>query len=490
MAFSARPFSRRRLGLVAGLIGLALGAATASAAADEAAELRALKNEIAAERAALAEEREALREQRERVDDALRQLQDSQVRGVATAPGGAGAPAGALPAVGAEKPGPRIDVYGFAHTDAIYDFDRVDPDWNDTLRASKIPVNCPGGAADDPGCGEDGETILSVRQSRLGFRGYFPTKLGELKTIFEFELFGVGDDAGETTFRLRHAWGELGDFGAGQTWSLFMDPDVFPNTVDYWGPAGMVFLRNPQIRWAPSAVASENFSVALALEAPGSGIDEGKVTQIDPGLDADAWNSYPDLTAQLRWMGDWGHTQLAGIARGLGTEGETSAGDDFRFRNLGWGVNLSSVLDLGILADAAQEDALLMQIVYGEGIANYMNDGGSDIAPDHLPPGTEAEAVPTLGWLLYYNRTWNPRWTSSFGYGEHRQDTTSGQSDDAFERGQLAQANLLFHPIPAFYVGPEFIWGRRKNKDGETGTDRRFQLSFHYNFGATLYDGR
>ena len=43
-----------------------------------------------------------------------------------------------------------------------------------------------------------------------------------------------------------------------------MDPDVFPNTIDYWGPAGMVFLRNPQIRWTP--VHQENLSLALALE--------------------------------------------------------------------------------------------------------------------------------------------------------------------------------------------------------------------------------
>ena len=37
-----------------------------------------------------------------------------------------------------------------------------------------------------------------------------PTKVGELYTIFEFELFGTGVDAGQTTFRLRHAYGELG----------------------------------------------------------------------------------------------------------------------------------------------------------------------------------------------------------------------------------------------------------------------------------------
>jgi len=37
--------------------------------------------------------------------------------------------------------------------------------------------------------------------------------------VFEFELFGTGVDEGQTTFRLRHAYGEFGHFLAGQTWS-------------------------------------------------------------------------------------------------------------------------------------------------------------------------------------------------------------------------------------------------------------------------------
>ena len=64
-------------------------------------------------------------------------------------------------------------------------------------------------------------------------------------------MFGTGVDEGQTTFRLRHAYGELGAFGAGQTWSPFMDPDVFPNSLEYWGPTGMVFFRNVQLRWMP-----------------------------------------------------------------------------------------------------------------------------------------------------------------------------------------------------------------------------------------------
>ena len=30
-----------------------------------------------------------------------------------------------------------------------------------------------------------------------------------------------------------------------------MDPDVFPNSLEYRGPSGMVFFRNVQVRWMP-----------------------------------------------------------------------------------------------------------------------------------------------------------------------------------------------------------------------------------------------
>ena len=111
-----------------------------------------------------------------------------------------------------------------------------------------------------------------MRQSRLGVRSSTPTALGELKTTFEFELFGTGVDEGQTTFRLRHAYGELGAFGAGQDRSPFMDPDVFPNSLEYRGPTGMVFFRNVQVRWMPIKGDS---SLTLALERPGASGDQG-----------------------------------------------------------------------------------------------------------------------------------------------------------------------------------------------------------------------
>ena len=152
------------------------------------------------------------------------------------------------PVCGAGGPGGRVEstfeVYGFAMLDMGHDFKQIDPNWFDTMRVTKLPS-----VADE--FGRDDNTFAGVRQSRLGVRSSTPTAVGDLKTTFEFELFGTGVDEGQTTFRLRHAYGELGQFGAGQTWSPFMDPDVFPNSLEYWGPTGMVFFRNVQVRWMP-----------------------------------------------------------------------------------------------------------------------------------------------------------------------------------------------------------------------------------------------
>ena len=138
-----------------------------------------------------------------------------------------------------------FEIYGFAQADYIQDFGgRLDPSWDDAFRPSKIGI--------DGAYGTDGQSSISVKQSRFGVKGTMPTGSSTPITFkFEFDLFGTGADAGQTTFRLRHMYAEWGSILAGQTNSLFMDGDVFPNTIDYWGPAGMVFYRNVQIRWTP-----------------------------------------------------------------------------------------------------------------------------------------------------------------------------------------------------------------------------------------------
>ena len=135
-------------------------------------------------------------------------------------------------------------------------------------------------------CGHQAALVRGrVRRGRQHLRRRAPDAASACRSIvadragraarrtFEFELFGTGVDAGQTTFRLRHAYGELGQFGAGPDWSPFMDIDVFPNSIEYWGPTGMVFFRNVQVRWMP---IQGDTQLTLALERPGASGDAGR----------------------------------------------------------------------------------------------------------------------------------------------------------------------------------------------------------------------
>ena len=88
-----------------------------------------------------------------------------------------------------EEKKPIFNIYGFVMLDMIYDFKTNNPDWFDVVRPTKLP-------AFEGEFGEDGHFYGSVRQTRFGMKANFPTHLGEVKTIFEFELFGTGVDAG------------------------------------------------------------------------------------------------------------------------------------------------------------------------------------------------------------------------------------------------------------------------------------------------------
>src|SRR5213078_1109718 len=81
-----------------------------------------------------------------------------------------------------------------------------------------------------------------------------------------------GIDAGQTTIRLRHAYGQFGHLYAGQLETPFMDLDVFPNILDYWGTAGMTFFRNVMVQYRPIDKANGT-RLMLALERPGASAD-------------------------------------------------------------------------------------------------------------------------------------------------------------------------------------------------------------------------
>ena len=366
-------------------------------------------------------------------------------------------------------PQSSFEVYGFAMMDAGYNADQIQADWYDVIRTTKL-------SAFDGQFAPDGNAYFSVRQSRFGVRSSTPTSVGELKTQFEWELFGTGVDAGQTTLRLRHAYGELGPVGAGQTWSPFMDIDVFPNTVEYWGPPGMAFFRNIQVRWMP---IKGDTRLTFALERPGASADQGDYAGRIELQDIRPKFPLPDLSAEYRLGRPWGYVELAGILRRMEWEDLNADQFDLSGDALGWGLNLSSNLKFGT------NDVVRLSAVVGEGIENYMNDAPADVGIENRP-GTgpvEGVALPLLGLVAFLDHTWSKRASTSIGYSSIDIDNSAGQSDDAFSIGHYAIGNLMFYPAPGLMSGIELQWGRRENfRDDFQADIFKVQFSFKYNF--------
>ena len=321
-----------------------------------------------------------------------------------------------------------------------------------------------------------GPSLVRRRPSEpIRCRTYTPTKYGDLKTVFEFELFGTGVDAGQTTFRLRHAWGELGHFGAGQYWSTFMDPDVFPNQLGPGVPTASSGSATCNSAGCPckATTKSSSHSSALGPAAMPAGSPIASSCRTSSGV----FRAGSSRTTRLRVIGPHaggGPSAPYRLGRCPGRSVRASG------HGTGWGVKVSGNYKIS-------KDTIKAEATYGEGMENYMNDAPVDIGlknnlTNRITPVLGA-TLPVFGMSAFYDKTWSDKWTSTAGYSRLDIKNSNGQNPAAFKNGQYALANLLYYPVPDVMVGGEFQWGKRENfSDGFSSRDNRIQFSFRYNF--------
>jgi hypothetical protein len=244
----------------------------------------------------------------------------------------------------------------------------------------------------------------------------------------------------------------------------------------------MVFFRNVQLRWTPWQ--SGDSRLAIALERPGASADQGNYAGRIELQDVKGRFPLPDLSGHFRKAGGWGHVQLAGILRQMKWDDLNDDRFELSGKETGWGVNLSSNLKL-------QKHVARLQVAYGEGVQNYWNDAPVDVGIQNnfSNPRTPVvgKALPILGIVAFLDLNWNDKWTSTVGYSLVDIENSTGQSANAFKKGQYALANVLYHPAADVFLGPEVQWGQRENyRDGFTVDDVRIQFSAKYNFKLSL----
>ena len=378
--------------------------------------------------------------------------------------------------------------YGFVRVDGIYDFRPMSS--TDSFVTSAIPV--------PQGRGQN--AVLTPRYTRFGFDTETPIKSLDwtMKTRIEVDFFNgnTSGNFGSFPLRLRFAWADFGPFLVGQEASLFMDYDVFPNVLDYQGPGGMVLVRQPVL--ALHHKFGDNVKVMVGIEQPYSDISwlEGDSWRGAPGSGiistpgvARNVQDVPDFTANVKYTGDYGHMQVAGILRKLTYQPATG---DSALDELGYGINVTGTLHpwAGLTGTPKSGDdatiwsrsRFLGAFAAGRGITRYYNDTNGLGLDATFDPVNGFRALPSIGWFVGYEQWWCKTVASVFTYGENQIELTGTQPGSTYNRANYISANLIWLPVERFGVGVEGLYGYRKNKDGEKGENTRIQMAVQYRF--------
>ena len=344
----------------------------------------------------------------------------------------------------------RVKIDGYFKLDTIID---PRPAGNaDQFNTTTIPIS-------QPGQPQPATVNVHARQTRfnLDFRSPVGESEHDARVFFEFDFFGAD---GATDPRLRHAYGQYKNLLLGHTWSTFIDPDAFPDTLDFEMPAGVSDVRQAQARFTLPLSASH--SLAFAIERPGTSAARTLFTN------GKTYNPAPDGVIRWRYENQRGHLQVGSVLRALGYQDDTRNQIVF-----GYGLQVSTALRI------FGDDSLQLYGSYGKGYARYIKNVSSyDVDLDNS--GGNIQAMPAVGTYLGYTHHWTRPLRSTITFGFDRVQNTAAQPGMAFSKSYYTSGNLVWNPFGHLNVGAEFLHGWQVLKDGSQGNANRIQISIKY----------
>jgi Porin subfamily len=343
----------------------------------------------------------------------------------------------------------------------------------------------------------DPSSNIHARQSRIYLEASkTDTPLGPARAYFEADFFGPIDLGTPTvsnshTFRLRHAFAEVGPLLAGQTWSTYIDPSTYAEILDFTGPGGESFARQGQVRYTHNF--GGGFSGAIAVENPQSRIriGEGPVSGTgavpaltglqDIGVGPLARDSTPDFIARIKYESPQFNLQLSGVGT-RSTAPPATAATPFvpGNGNFGFGTQLSGQIALPLFND---KDNFRFMTGYLDGASRYMLDV-ANTAPSvaYNATLTQFDSIKAYGGFGALQHWWSDKLRTNlvFSYVNINNPIYSGPKVIAGTRYGIV--NLLYSPWPDVDIGAEFQYGQRIDADGTKGFQTRVQSSVIYRF--------
>lgn len=355
-----------------------------------------------------------------------------------------------------------IGIGGFVKLDTLFSSTGMGQDTrgNQRLEAAEIPVT---GIAP----GNDDQITLHAKESRFWFKSFTPSQWGDINTYLEIDFYGDAK-LGTYTPRLRHAYGSLGNFLAGQTWSTFLNSQAAADTLDNSNSIGALLLfRQPQIRWTqPFSIGQLTMDWQLAAEAPSTRVWDAA----NDGMATSNASHYPDWVARLNFYPNWGNISLAALGRHLQAASTTSNPE-----KTAWGAAVGVAGKINTVGS----DNIRFMLSYGNALGRYAVNNFFEDAT--INDAGEFHPVVSYSGMLAYQHWWDNAWRSTIVYGFARADQP-GFAALANRQAQSLHANLLWSPIMQTTIGLEYIYANRELADGQNGELQRVQFSTRFNF--------
>lgn len=325
---------------------------------------------------------------------------------------------------------------------------------------ARIPVE--GAANYDAGV----RSNLNAKGSQIRIDVRAPGVDGNPRFYYQNDFYGSG--GGEFPYRIQQLWGQIYNVTVGHTYSVFEDPDAWPDTVDYEGPNAVLFARRALVRY--EAVLSEAFSLNFGIEQPETlPVD---LATGDPDGAVNGINHVPDFTSNVRWEDESaGHVQFSGIYRYLAAESTVFGKDE----TSAWGLSLATALNV------TRSTTVLFWGTVGKGMATLGNDSGFFNTDAAFDPSGNLTPLPYYSIMIALTHNWNEQFRSTASYGFVNLDNGDTVLDGGtYGKTQYASANLIWQVQKRLSVGFEVLYGTNEVQSGADGSVVRVQVGLVY----------
>ncbi|MCU4576233.1 TMF family protein [Acinetobacter courvalinii] len=352
------------------------------------------------------------------------------------------------PKLNLSKGGAEVNLYGYIRADASYQAKGASTMYNNI---SAVPLEHTSEEAQ-----QKDRLHSTVNVTRLGLNFKTPSVAGEVGGKLEMDFFG---GATRDQFRIRHAYITLDQWLIGQTWSTFIAPEYYPETVDAGTFVGGALQRSPMLRYSDKLSANTSFAVA---------IEDPKYTATS---DPDNEMRMPALVGRLNHKFDNG-SLLSG--RTFMAEKKTSTDKEWA-----WGVGLGGKYQL------SPQTFLKADYYHVKGDGRFLLWANNSYAIDDQN-NIQSNEFDTISAGITHQFNSQLRSTLGYGYMKAKDDNRFAeiQKSNLTQNEELWQGwiNAMYNPYKPITLGVEYVYGERETFDGRNGIDNRVNMMATYDF--------